>query len=76
MIQDLRDGRSPRHTDRAPNSGASMVEFSIALAILAVVFLFGSLVLRDSAEDRFRSSTQVVNDIVPCGETIGGQDCL
>ena len=53
-----------------------MIEFAIALAILAAVFLFGSIFLRDRAEERFQSSTQVVNDIVPCGETIGGQDCL
>ncbi len=67
---------SGTHAVSSQSAGASLVEFAVALAILAAVFLFGSIVLRQSAEDRFRSSTQVVNDIVPCGETIGGQDCL
>ena len=63
-------------SSHAHECGAQLVEFALVLAILAAIFLFGSIFLRDRGEERFQSSTQVVNDIVPCGETIGGQDCL
>ena len=56
--------------------GASMVEYALALGLLAAVFIFAFQLLYLSADDRAQSSVEAVKDMVPCEPgTVSGAEC-
>ena len=64
-------------------SGASMVEYAIALGLLIAVFILGGSLLREKSEVRYQESTRVVDSMAPCGASggsLGGagnaEECL
>ncbi len=63
--------------DKINQSGATMIEYIIALTILAVVFIAISPVLRQAGEDRANISMDSAKGMVPCGSGSGlsGDQC-
>lgn len=49
--------------------GATLIEYAIAFAALAVVFLGAVTLLREASETAGNRSTAVVHDMVPCIKT-------
>lgn len=56
-------------------SGASIIEYAIALAILAVVFLVFSVSLRRTGQERAAESVNSVRSTTPCGGRLTGDLC-
>lgn len=63
---------------RVAHSGATLVEYIVALAILVVVFIVAAGLLQRSSIGRADSSVQAVESAVPCGAALaaGSPECL
>lgn len=47
-------------------SGAAIVDYVIALAILGTAFIVGGLALQKATEDRAEGSRKTIESMVPC----------
>lgn len=54
--------------------GGALIEYAVALGILAVVFVVASFVLKQKANEHIDRSTEVVKGFTPCTDPkYGGQ---
>ena len=57
-------------------SGAQMIEYAIAAAILIGVFIMAGVLIEDSGKDRGDASMDIHKDAVTCGTDLSGDECL
>ncbi|MEZ4755144.1 MAG: hypothetical protein R3A13_12745 [Bdellovibrionota bacterium] len=57
-------------------SGAQLVEYAIAAAILIGVFVVAGILIQDSGTSRGNASMEIHQDAVPCGADLSGDECL
>ena len=52
-------------------AGVQMTEYTLALAILFFIFLFGGALLMTATNQRFSESVEIESGMVPCGSGSG-----
>ncbi|MBX7138450.1 MAG: hypothetical protein K1X83_10750 [Oligoflexia bacterium] len=63
--------RERAHHLLSSEAGVQMTEYSLALAILFFIFLFGGALLLTATNQRFSESVEIENGMVPCGSGTG-----